>query len=103
MTVTLDHGEADCLIHLDGEINIASAAELKTLLVEALATGKDLRVDLERATQLDITALQLLWAAERKAAGAGSQFTVAGSVPQELADATADAGFEKFPVPGGQK
>ncbi len=103
MTVTLDHGEGDCLLHLDGEINIASAAELKALLIEALASGKDLRVDLERATQLDITALQLLWAAERKAAGAELRFTVAGSVPQELADAVAEAGFEKFPVPAGQK
>ena len=103
MSVTLEHGEADCLIHLDGEINIAIAAELKSLLVAALALGKDLRVDLERATQLDITALQLLWAAERKAAGMGSRFAVAGSVPQELADAVADAGFERFPAPFEQK
>ena len=82
-----------------GEINITSATELKKLLLEALAPGRELRVDLESATELDVTALQLLWAAEREARGSGVGFTLVGRVPEEISVAVGDAGFRKFPVP----
>jgi anti-anti-sigma factor len=98
MAVTLDQSEARCVIRLGGEINIASAAEMKKLLLQALALGRELRVDLEGATELDVTALQLLWAAEREARGSGRGFTLAGRVPEEIAATARDAGLEKFPV-----
>ena len=103
MPVTLDQGEAFCLVHLDGPVNITSAADLKKLLLQALESGKDLRVDLELATELDVTILQLLWAAERKAAGSGTGCTLSGRVPPGVSDAVLNAGFEKFPVPSDQK
>jgi anti-anti-sigma factor len=98
MAVTLDQSEARCVIRLGGEINIASAAEMKKLLLQALASGRELRVDLEGATEMDVTALQLLWAAEREARGSGRGFTLAGRVPEEIAATARDAGLEKFPV-----
>ena len=98
MAVTLDQSEARCVIRLDGEINIVCAAEMKKLLLQALALGRELRVDLEGATELDVTALQLLWAAEREARGSGRGFTLAGRVPEEIAATARDAGLEKFPV-----
>jgi anti-anti-sigma factor len=96
--VTLDQSEAVCLVRLEGEIDIASAAELKKVLLEALASGRELRVDLERAAELDVTALQLLWAAEREARRSGVGFTLAGRVPEAISAAAGDAGFEAFPV-----
>jgi anti-anti-sigma regulatory factor len=99
VSVTLDQTEELCFIHLEGEISITSATELKRLLIEALASGRELRVDLERATELDLTALQLLWAAERAAGGSGTGFMLVGSVPEGIAVALGDAGFEKFPIP----
>ncbi len=99
MPITFEQSEALCLIRLEGEINISSAAELKKLLLEAPASGRELRVDLERASELDVTALQLLWAAEREARGSGMGFTLAGRVPEEISVALGDAGFEQFPVP----
>jgi anti-anti-sigma factor len=98
MAVTLDQSEALCVLRLEGEINIASAAELKRLLLQALASGRELRVDLEGATEVDVTALQLLWAGEREARGSGRGFTLAGRVPEEISAAVSDAGFEKFPL-----
>ena len=88
---------------MEGQINIASAAELKKLLLEALASGRELRVDLDLATDLDVTALQLLWAAERAARGASKGFTLSGRVPDEIAIAMAEAGFEKFLAPADSK
>ena len=99
MPVTLDQTEAQCFVRLEGEINIAAAAELKNLLLQALASGKELRVDLERAAELDVTALQLLWAAEREARGSGRGFALAGRLPEEILAAATDAGLEKFPAP----
>lgn len=98
MPVTLDQSASLCLLRFEGEINIAFAAELKSLLLEALASGKDLRVDLEHATELDVTALQLLWAARRQAGNSGAAFALAGPIADEILAAARDAGFEKFQV-----
>jgi anti-anti-sigma regulatory factor len=88
---------------LEGEIDITVAAELKKLLLQAMASGTDLRVDLDTATGLDVTALQLLWAAQREAGDSGVEITLAGQVPENISVAVADAGFEKFPVAASRK
>jgi hypothetical protein len=41
--------------------------ELKTTLITAISSGKPVRVDMGRATDLDVTAVQLLWSAAREA------------------------------------
>jgi ABC-type transporter Mla MlaB component len=97
--ITLDQSEVQSLIRLEGEINIASATELKQLLVQALTAGKDLRLNLEQATDLDITALQLLWVFARVAKKIDMAITVPGGIPQKISAAAIDAGFERFPVP----
>ena len=96
--VTFDQSQGMSVIRLEGEIDIASAAELKKVLLQALATGAEVRLDVERATELDVTALQLLWAAERAAKGSGRTIAVVGEVPAEILVAAREAGLEKFPV-----
>jgi anti-anti-sigma factor len=96
--VTLDQSASVCLLRFEGEIKIACAAELKSLLLEALASGKDLQIDLQHATELDLTALQLLWAARRQANDSGAALALAGPIAEEVLAAASDAGFEKFPV-----
>ena len=59
--------ETDLLIKLEGAVNLASAEELKSLLLEGLVSGRDVHLDLERAEEIDVTVLQLLWAAGREA------------------------------------
>ena len=95
--IILDQYEASCRIRLEGEINISSAAELKKLLLEALSSGKEIRLDMERATELDVTALQLVWAVEREAKASGVTF-VRVVPPQVIAVACGEAGFEMFPI-----
>ncbi len=98
MSVNLDQGETLCTIQLEGEVDISSAAELKKLLLLAFQSGKEVRLDLASATELDITALQLLWAANREAKRLEMSFLVASSVPEAIAAAVSEAGFERFPV-----
>lgn len=71
MPATLDQTAIPWTLRLQGEMDINCAADFKTLLIQALASGKDMELDLRQATALDVTALQLLWAAEREARGVG--------------------------------
>jgi anti-anti-sigma factor len=98
VSITLEQSETLSVIRLEGLIDISCAAELKKLLLQAFANGKEMRVSLERAGDLDVTAVQLLWAAVREARKSGVGFTFAGVMPKEIAATLADAGFEKFPV-----
>ena len=95
MSVTMERNDSHLLIRLEGAVNLTSAAELKALLLEGLASGGELRLDLERADEIDITVMQLLWAAGREAARAGSKVEVCLSEAAGIA--TRGAGFNAFP------
>ena len=58
--------------------------ELKKVMLQALASGKEMLVDLRRATELDVTAIQLLWAAEREARKSGRKFFLPGRRRRKL-------------------
>jgi anti-anti-sigma factor len=94
--VTIEEVKNTSLIRLEGDVDIASSEEVKSILIDALASKIEIRLMLEDATELDITALQLLYAAERDAAQSKIPFTLDGSVPSEITSAMTDAGFAKF-------
>ena len=96
MPITLKQSEGLNEICLEGVIDIASAAELKALLLQSLASGSEVRVLLQSATDLDVTAVQLLWAAGREAKNAGSVFTLVEPFPEEVFKALGEAGLEVF-------
>lgn len=95
MAVTMERRESQPVIRLEGESTVTSAAELKNLLLEGLASGNDLRVDLEQAEEIDITVMQLLWAAGREADRKGAGISI--RVSDAAATAARDAGFARFP------
>jgi hypothetical protein len=96
MGITLDESELQAEICLEGAVDISSAAELKAILLRALNCGKKMRVSLEGATDLDVTAVQLLWAAEREAIKSGVDFSFAEPAPAELCAALGEAGLQQF-------
>lgn len=85
-------------IRLEGAIGIESAGELKEHLAQALGCGREIRISLEGATDLDVTTMQLLWAAGRAAKDTGIGFGLAGQEPQEIAAAFGDAGIDRLAV-----
>ena len=82
------------MIRLEGEIDIAVAAELKAVLLEALASGREISVGLEGVTALDVTAFQLLWAAGREAKQAGRKFRLSGARGEPVRSALASMGLD---------
>ncbi|MGA8108768.1 MAG: STAS domain-containing protein [Acidobacteriaceae bacterium] len=88
------------MIRLEGDIDIGCAAELKQVLEEALAGrdgSRETRISLATATAMDVTAVQLLWAAERAARASGMVLALESPVPEVLRATLREAGFERFP------
>jgi anti-sigma B factor antagonist len=100
LPVTMERHETQSLIRLEGDLTVTSAAELKSVLLEGLASGKDLQLDLERAEEIDITVMQLLWAAGREADRTGARIVI--HVSEAAGMAAREAGFERFPGPALQ-
>lgn len=97
MPVTLDQSRTQCVISLSGAVDIRCAAELKNVLVEALSLKRGLHVDLTGVTEVDVTALQLLWAAELEARASGTELTLDRAMPDAVV-ATLDHACLKFPM-----
>ena len=96
LPVSLEQDGALSLIRLQGAIDIGCAQELKELLVRGLITGSEVRVLLAEATDLDVTAVQLLWTARREAKASSVGFAFEGQAPEPVSAALAEAGFESF-------
>jgi anti-anti-sigma regulatory factor len=97
--IALKQSKRSSEIRLEGAIDIAAAAELKKLLLRACGSGKAVRVALDEATDLDVTAVQLIWAARRSAEGAGVAFALSGAVPESVSSALGYAGLQQFLFP----
>lgn len=85
-------------IRLDGVVDIAAGTELKAALLDGLERGGELRLSLADVTCLDVTAVQLLWAAERESRAAGVHLQLDGGLPEPVAAMLTGVGFESFPL-----
>ncbi len=99
LEVAVSFNAGDHLITLDGDINIGCSTELKTALAGALATKAPVKLHVSAVERVDISSIQLLWAAAREAEDAGMPLVVEGSVPATLGETLRNAGFKSFPIP----
>ena len=93
--MAIQNGETRCLLELEGDVDISSSAELKDVMMAAIASRKELAIDLHLATDLDLTAVQLLWAARREAKDNGTVFALV-KVPAIFSRVLQDMGMENF-------
>lgn len=99
VSVGLSQDGGCCRIQLGGAVNIACAAEMKTSLLQALETGQEICVSLNGVTELDVTAVQLLWAAGRDAKRRGLGFSITNP-PQPICRLLEEAGLELPAISG---
>jgi hypothetical protein len=95
MNISSEQHTTHWLIRLEGQVALASAGELKVLLLQWLAAGKNLELNLERVEELDVTIMQLLWTAAREAGRNG--FHIAARASAAAVDAVCEAGFDRMP------
>jgi anti-anti-sigma regulatory factor len=100
MEIALNQANDASLLRLEGVMDISVAAELKAALLEAMAAGKAIRIAAGAVTELDVSAYQLLWAAEREAKRSGLQFAFTGRLSAEIEGLLANEGLE--PLAAGQ-
>ncbi len=100
MGVTLKQSETGILLCLEGAVGVGCAAEFKGMLAQAFGSDREVRISVEGATDLDVTAVQLLWAAERKAKNAEVGFSYVDAPPEALLASLSEAGLQHliFPV-----
>jgi anti-anti-sigma factor len=67
---------------VEGELSIYRASELKAALLDAVASGDALELDLSKVTEMDSAGLQLVLLAAREAKAAGKCFGIAARSPQ---------------------
>jgi ABC-type transporter Mla MlaB component len=85
LSVSVEQEETRCVVRLDGETGLSEAAELKRLLLEGLASGQTLHLDLERLNEIDVAVMQLLQATLRETGHRGTSLAVQLSEAADIA------------------
>jgi anti-anti-sigma regulatory factor len=98
VSIALSQTEDASLIRLEGAIDIGSAAELKAVLLDAVRAGKRIGVSLAQAGDIDVTAVQLLWAAKREAEQNSVAFELEGQPAGHAQSLLSDAGLDMLGV-----
>jgi len=91
----IDEGGSLGVLTLEGEITITEAGELKKALLEGLNRAKQLLVEIENITALDLTCLQLLCSAERSYPEKEKVITFSGKIPEAFRNTAEKAGYLK--------
>lgn len=81
MQATLEPSGALHRLRLEGELGIYAASELKTALMDALASAAELEIDLAGVSEIDSCGMQLLAAAKRAAQDGGKTLRLANHSP----------------------
>jgi ABC-type transporter Mla MlaB component len=96
MPLTLEKNDAGCVLRLEGEITVNCAAELHRLLVEATASATDVSVGFAPSAEIDVSAIQLLYAARREAVRTGRVMRAVGELPAQVRAAFGEVGIDPF-------
>ncbi len=85
------------LLKLEGELVADNVPAVHELLLGVLPEAKSVRLVLQEVESLDLAFVQLLWSARRTAAALDKNFTVEGTLPDELRALLQTAGLDGFP------
>jgi anti-anti-sigma regulatory factor len=86
------------LIQLEGVVDIASASQIKSTLLEAMKTRREIRISVDKVTDLDVTAVQLLWAAKREAKRLGVSFAFEGKPSEMILEFLSSVGLDDLAI-----
>jgi anti-anti-sigma regulatory factor len=96
LPISVEWQETQSLVRLEGQLGFGSAVELKCLLRQCLASGKEVTLDVEHVQEMDASILQLLWATSKEATRVG--IPIVSRVSEEALTAARQAGFRTFPT-----
>lgn len=90
----IEEGSPDSVITLtlDGELTIPYADELKTKLESTLQRGNNVSLDMKNVSEIDISGLQLLYAAQLSSEKTNKRFTI-DNCSEAFKQVVLDAGY----------
>ena len=94
LPVTCNEDQERYSICLAAEVDIRCAVDLKATLLDAVASRKEVRLELKRATELDVTAVQLLWAAVRALEQTGVALSLVGESREIMTRTAREMGLD---------
>jgi anti-anti-sigma regulatory factor len=94
--VKLECCSTGTVLHLTGSITVSQATQLHKSLLMALDSKTDIGIDFTEVTDLDLSAIQLLCAAQRKASRARLRFFASTPVPEVSNERFLLAGVDLF-------
>jgi len=103
MSIDLEQLEDRSVVRLTESITIGFATDLHKLLMEAVRLNRGIAIDWEGVTELDVSGIQLLYAAWQATERAGISMSLRGSTPQAVKDAFLDSGLDPFQLAVSQE
>jgi anti-anti-sigma regulatory factor len=85
--------DAQARCEIKGTCGIEEAARVRAILVESLSQADRAALDLSKATDADLSFLQLLCAAHKSAVRRGKTLTITGAVPEDIRQKAREAGM----------
>jgi anti-anti-sigma factor len=89
----LGRAETAGVVYLTGEAGVSTAAEIRDILLSAVAGSQDLTVDISGVTFADIAFFQLLYAAMQSMEAKGGRLRLTGLTQSGAAGASKAGGF----------
>lgn len=81
---------------ISGDFTIDNADEIKHDLLKNIAGTKSINLVIDEISNIDLTALQLIYALEKSLLNKDIAFSLKVNLPEELLKLVQHAGFEKF-------
>ncbi len=85
--------DGQAVLHVEGELTVPGAVEMKGALLGALDGGRDIRIDLDEVTGIDLTALQLLCGARKFSVKNGVSFSLKSPLPERVREISELLGY----------
>ncbi len=81
------------MVSISGALTIESASELRKILVNSISKAGHVVLEIGNVTEMDLSCLQLFYAAHKRAKETGKGFSLKGGCPDVFKKAVEDAGY----------
>ncbi|MCX7025661.1 MAG: STAS domain-containing protein [Spirochaetes bacterium] len=94
----MENARLQTVLEIHGSLGIESVRELASGFSRAIRETGDIHVVLSNISDIELTGIQLLYAAAKEAAMAGKRITFSGILDSRITIKLASAGFLKEPL-----
>ena len=84
------------IVHLDGNLTLSQAVEIKALFIKALVSADEVNISFGEVPDVDLSCLQLICSAHRSALRLNKKLAIKGNAPQAFKDAMSAAGYSRL-------